>query len=236
MIQHITFANGDMSISGVKCSESALANGCDKTTLYTPRDIDKAFRTKYDDILSEPRGAGYWLWKPYFIEQGLSKLNNGEYLVYTDAGLLFQDNVKHLIASMDSDIMVFGNRWRHGDWCRMDVLKAMGCESETDREQLQASCIILRKSALSVEFVRDWLYFCTLNRYITDDISAIPNEPTFREHRHDQAILTNMAMLYGLTWHWWAAQYSERYKYQYPNDNYPITFQHHRKRNHEWNH
>jgi hypothetical protein len=234
MIQHITYANGDMSISGVKCSESALAYGCDRTTLYTPRDIDKVFRTEHNDIISEPRGAGYWLWKPYVIEQALSKIIIGETLVYTDAGLLFEANVNGLIQSMDSDIMVFGNRWRHGDWCRMDVLKAMGCETRTDIEQLQASCIILRKSIQSIEFVRDWLYFCTLNRYITDDPSTEPNEPTFREHRHDQAILTNMAMLYGLTWHWWPSQYSLRYKHQYPLDSYGVTFQHHRKRNNEW--
>jgi hypothetical protein len=235
MIHHITYANGDMSISGAKCSESALAFGCDRTTLYTPRDIDKAFRAKHNDILSEPRGAGYWLWKPYVIEQALSKIAIGDILVYTDAGLLFEADVNGLIDAMDSDIMVFGNRWRHGDWCRMDVLKAMGCETKTDIEQLQASCIIMRKSNRSIEFVQDWLYFCTLNRYITDDPSTEPNEPTFREHRHDQAILTNIAMLYGLTWHWWPAQYSLRYKYQYPMDQYGVTFQHHRKRNHEWN-
>jgi hypothetical protein len=234
MIQHITFASADMSISGMKCCESALANGCNRTTLYTPKDIDKAFQTKHADILNEPRGAGYWLWKPYFIDLALSSLNEGDYLVYTDAGVTFVNDISHLIGAMDSDIMVFGNRWRHGDWCRMDVLKAMGCAHETNREQLQASCIILRKSTLSVEFVSDWLYFCTLNRYITDDPSSLPNEPTFREHRHDQAILTNMALLYGLTWHWWCAQYSERYRHQYPKDTYPQMFYHHRKRNNEW--
>ena len=234
MIQHITFANGDMSISAMKCCESALFTGCDKTTLYTPKDIDKVFATRHKDILTEPRGAGYWLWKPYFIDLALSKLSDGDYLIYTDAGLFIVNNVSNLIDAMDSDIMVFGNRWRHGDWCRMDVLKAMECERETNREQLQASCLVLRKSDQSTEFIRDWLYFCTQERWITDDPSAVPNDPTFREHRHDQAILTNVAILYGLTWHWWPAQYSDRYRPNYPNDRYPQLFHHHRKRNNEW--
>jgi hypothetical protein len=234
MIHHITFANADMSISGEHCSKQAIRHGCDTTRLYTPDDIDPEFRTAYDHILSEPRGAGYWLWKPYFFARTLATIPDGDYLVYTDAGLDFVNNVKRLIESMDSDIMVFGNLWRHGDWCRMDVLVGMGCERETDREQLQASCIIARKSPQSALFAEHWLRYATHERWITDDPSTLPNEPTFRENRHDQAILTNVAILHGLTWHWWGAQYSGGHRHKYPHDHYPQMFNHHRRRNNEW--
>jgi hypothetical protein len=234
VIHHITYSNADMSISAQKCCESALKMGADRTTLYCPTDIDAQFKSAHESILSEPRGAGYWLWKPYIVEKTISTLSDGEYLVYTDAGVLILNQLSNLIDAMDSDIMVFGNRWRHGDWCRMDVLEAMGCQHHTDREQLQASCIVLRKSETSEQFASQWLYYCTQNRWITDDPSELPNEATFREHRHDQAILTNVALQYGLTWHWWPAQYSEQYRRKYTNDRYPQMFEHHRKRNNEW--
>jgi len=34
---------------------------------YGPNDIDNEFKKKNIEILSQKRGNGYWLWKPYFI-------------------------------------------------------------------------------------------------------------------------------------------------------------------------
>ena len=56
---------------------------------YGPNDIDPDFQKKNKDILSRKRGNGYWLWKSYFINKTLiEKLNEGDYLIYTDACVL----------------------------------------------------------------------------------------------------------------------------------------------------
>jgi hypothetical protein len=233
MIYHITFASADMSISAQKCCESAIKNGANKTTLYTQKDLDPDFVERNKKVLSHERGAGYWLWKPYVIYTHLQTIGDDDVLIYTDAGVEIINPIQHLINAMDSDIMLFGNRWMHGDWCKMDVLDAMGCASYVSSEQLQASCIIVRKSALW--FIRSWLEWSQMDGMIDDSPSVLPNIDTFREHRHDQAILTNLALINGVTFHWWCAQYSERYRHKYPNDKYPVTFQHHRRRNNEWN-
>jgi hypothetical protein len=36
-------------------------------------EIDNDFKTKYNNILSLNRGGGYWLWKPYIINETLKK-------------------------------------------------------------------------------------------------------------------------------------------------------------------
>jgi hypothetical protein len=65
---------------------------------YSPNDIDKVFKEKNKDILSRERGNGYWLWKPYFILKTLKeKLNNGDYLIYTDAQIIYTDKADKLI-------------------------------------------------------------------------------------------------------------------------------------------
>ena len=70
----------------------------DKYYSYGPNDIDKDFKQRNKDILSQKRGNGYWLWKPYFILKTLrEKLNEGDYLIYTDAGILYTNSTDKII-------------------------------------------------------------------------------------------------------------------------------------------
>lgn len=111
-------------------------------------------------------------------------------------------------------------------------------------KQAQASVIFFRVSDYSRAFVAEWLKWCLFDggRLIDDSPSRAPNHPEFREHRHDQAILTTMAYREGIKLHWWPAVYnkggSPEFVYEklpeYAGDDYPVLFSHHRKRNHEW--
>ena len=65
---------------------------------YTPDDIDPEFKKKNEDILNRPRGNGYWLWKPYFLYRTLEeKLDYGDFLIYSDAGILYMDAAQKLV-------------------------------------------------------------------------------------------------------------------------------------------
>ena len=74
--------------------------GVDRVYMYSVSDIDPEFREKNRHILSQPRGNGYWLWKPYFIARTLRLLQEGDYLVYCDAGIYYNASVKKLIHAM----------------------------------------------------------------------------------------------------------------------------------------
>ncbi len=233
-IEHITYGSPNMSISAEKCCQSALEFGCHNSiNLFGSESND--FKTFNNNIYNHIRGSGYWLWKPYIIYRTLFECYADDIVIYTDAGLLFENSVKHLISAMSGDVMVFDNRWKHGDWCKMDVLEAMGCNHPDfiNHTQLQASCIILKNTGFARNFIKEWLCWCMMPGFIDDSPSKLPNIEGFREHRHDQAILTNLAFKYKLQFHWWPVQYCLRYKHQY-TDNYPQIFLHHRKRNNEW--
>ena len=87
----------------------------DEYYTYKYGDIDLNFLKNNKDILSRSRGNGYWLWKPYFILKTFKeKLNKGDYLIYTDAGIFYLDKVEKLInymKSINEDIWV--NRLTH---------------------------------------------------------------------------------------------------------------------------
>ena len=53
---------------------------------YGPEDLSEDFIEKYKDIFKHSRGGGYWIWRPYILRSAINDINDGEYLVYLDAG------------------------------------------------------------------------------------------------------------------------------------------------------
>lgn len=49
-------------------------------------DLGPNFVQRYKDILALERGGGYWIWKLYLIKRWMEDLNEGDFLVYLDAG------------------------------------------------------------------------------------------------------------------------------------------------------
>jgi len=145
----------------------------------------------------------------------------------------------HIIDRMDEDIFFFGNNWNHVDWCKMDVIMAINRgDVSILAKQVQASVIFFRNTQKVRDFVKEWLLYCQMPNFIDDSPSKLLNVFTFQEHRHDQAILTSLQIKHGYKLHWWPASYSDgQFAYdkieQYQNDNYPVIFNHHRKRNDE---
>ena len=78
--------------------KSALEVGeVDVHYAYGPKDLDHEFKHKNKEILSRGRGNGLWLWKPYIINKTIvEKLDYGDYLIYTDAAMIFM-NSSHLL-------------------------------------------------------------------------------------------------------------------------------------------
>ena len=90
--------------------ETAIKWGADRTIAYTPDDIDADFVKKNKKILSEKKGNGLYLWKPYFLNKAYRELKDGDYLIYTDAGSIFINKIQYLIDCMERenlDMMVF---------------------------------------------------------------------------------------------------------------------------------
>ena len=235
MIKHITFASDNMSISAELCRKSALAHGCDVSKIFTPDDLKGTeFYYHNRSILSKSRGVGYWMWKPYFLLREIVSLQRGSFIIYTDAGVEFVNSVDYLIKSMSSYCLLFQNNYKHSEWCKGDV---MAYTPDYTGNQVQASAMIFMAGEKSEKIIMDWLIHCQLPGLIDDSPSKLPNYPGFQEHRHDQAILTSVAVQKNIPLHWWPAQYLDG-KFTYDKngltDNYPVIFHHHRKRNDEW--
>lgn len=228
----VTYHTPDMSISAERCKQSALKNGCDRAIVWTRAALEQTeFYEQNKELLDQPRGSGYWAWKPYIILDALIRFPN-DTIVYADAGVEFIAPVSYITNQMQ-DIWLFGNMYNHRDWCKRDVMDALNIYP--DHNQCQASVIFVRNGARF--FIEEWLGYCTIPALINDDPSVAPNYPGFSDHRHDQALLTCCAYYHGVNLNWWPAVYNNG-AFIYPSDGYtkpyPPLFHHTRKRNHEW--
>jgi hypothetical protein len=227
-----------MSIAAEKCSHSAMAYGCDETNIFTPELIDDTFWAFNQEIFTQDRGYGYWLWKPYFIYLNLLQMKEGDILFYTDAGVEFVNQVDKVLSHMDSDVFLFGNNYEHDHWCKATINDIITDNTYLGTKQVQASAMIFKVTTATRTFVKEWLTWCQMPGFIDDsNTSVLPNNNEFHEHRHDQAILTCVAFNFGIKLHWWPAMYNGGqfvYDKGTYTDTYPVIFHHHRKRNDEW--
>lgn len=235
----ISYASDNMTISQEALTVSAYKYGIDHVISYGRKDIDDNFYLTNKEIFDAERGAGYWLWKPYIINKTINKLNEGDILIYSDAGVRLISDPKAIIHRMDDFIFLFSNGWPHVEWCKADVIdkilgKLFPLTSPYDLisfKQVQASVIFFKVCDATKRFVKEWLLWCQMPGFIDDSPSKEPNYPTFAEHRHDQAILTCLQIKHNYRLHWWPTIYSEHLP---RTDSYPPMFEHHRLRNHEW--
>jgi hypothetical protein len=239
MTHLITFTDDNMTIAADICVASALKNNVQETKIFGPKDIEAKFRKANAAILDQPRGCGYWLWKPYLIDRELKKIKDGDVLIYCDAGVEIVNNVNHVIDRMADDIWLFGNKFQHVHWCKADVFIPILSNQyyNAPNRQAQASVIVIRNSESARVFIKRWLDWCVIPGMIDDSSSKTFNHPEFQEHRHDQAILTCFAIRENIPLHWWPAMYNAghfTYEKTDYNDVYPVLFHHHRMRNNDF--
>jgi hypothetical protein len=170
----------------------------DEYFYYKPDDIDLDFKKKNEDILSRKRGYGYYLWKPYIILKALrEKLNVGDFLVYTDAGIFYLDKVEKLIQFMISnneDIWAERTIFLEKQFSKRDAFILLDADSPIYTNTLQyiSGMQIYKKSNISEIFLEKLLNYSQDKRIITDDPNTLgfPNYDGFIENRHDQTVLS----------------------------------------------
>jgi hypothetical protein len=237
----VTYADHTMTRSKELCISSASKHGCDRFYAHNPDTIAQEFKTLNAEIFSQPRGAGcYWLFKPYIIYKAMIQpsTNEGDIIVYSDAGVEFVNSVRHIIDRMDEDIFFFTNTFKQVEWTKGIIMDTILPEWRDgrydDRMQVQASNIFIRVNDRTKKFFKEYLTYCQLPGLIDDSESPTPNYPTFAENRHDQSILCALQIKYGYKLHWFPTETAHHIHHHTPDDNYPVLFRHHRLRNHEW--
>ena len=199
--------NGHYQSQRQQTISGLTTGGFDRVYSLGFNDLETEFREKHQKILQERRGAGYWIWKPYLILRTLKKLNDCDYLFYCDSAAYFIRDIEPFVRLLEHeqvDMLLCEHeddeRYRNGYWTKRDTFLGMGCDEEVyhSRCQILSGYVFLRKTDRTLQIIGEWLEWCFHYSLLNDEENqyGLPNLDGFIDHRHDQSILTNLAILH----------------------------------------
>ena len=211
--------------------------GFDRVFNASPDLIDGQFKVQHESILSQAKGAGYWLWKPYFILQALYQLQDGDVVMYADAASHFIRSANPLLelsVTYKQDIIPFELDLIESAWTKRDAFVYMNADGMGFQEtrQFLASFIVIRKSAFSMRFMAEYLEYCSNPKILTDqdNLCGLPNYPGFSAHRHDQSVFSLLCKKYQLQGFRDPSQWGNSQASQFSNSSYPQILEHTRQK------
>ena len=163
--------------------------------------IDTEYRRQHEKfMISNPKGFGYWIWKPQIIKQVLSKSNTDDIIVYMDVGFTinqsgkarFQDYLE-ITKENQWKMLSFQNIHTEYKWTKADLatrLRVMDSKEIMKTSQLAAGFMILCATPENKFLVNEWIKISIESnyKYSDDSPSTEPNHPSFIRHRHDASI------------------------------------------------
>lgn len=206
---HITFATRDY-LHSARALQKGVASWGFRTRLYTPRDpVVRELTARYPSIMSQSRGAGYWLWKPAIILDALRRSAENDIVLYTDAGVLFEDDPRRLTDLVKSaPIALFDHpksnegRLAQRNWTKRDCFVLLGADTEEhwNKDQLTSAFVACRNCSDTRSLIEEWYHAATDDRVLTDrpNTMGLPNLDGFVDHRHDQSVLTILAVRHAI--------------------------------------
>lgn len=207
----ITFADRKLAPTLKIIKKEAIDSGFfDEVKVYDDRTFDNEYWNKYHTFYEQnPRGFGYWIWKPYIIKRELERMNDGDVLVYLDAGCKInafgKENYYRYIDYLNTkqDIICFEHQnCSAKQYNKMQLLVHFDLAKDPfflESRQLMAGLLLIKKTEAAVDLITDWYDVMHNNFSIIDDSpSVLPEMPEFIAHRHDQSVFSALCYKYGI--------------------------------------
>jgi glycosyltransferase involved in cell wall biosynthesis len=172
--------------------------------------VDPAWANQHRRFIeSQSCGHGYWLWKPKIIQLMLDLLPENEMLLYLDAGcelnlhgdLRFSQYIDWANLANAVFFSLKGDDYQINQWSKKALLERAGFDLKNYQNltspQIEAGVLFLKNNENTRRLISDWLGLMEENHYhlLSDSLSRNGELPTFKEHRHDQSVLTVLAII-----------------------------------------
>lgn len=227
MFRVVTFADGSPLWKSSarrlakEVAESPLLSRTDISSNYSPlQGPDFQRLVSLDSLKKNPRGSGFWIWKPFLIKHSLENLRDYETgVLYLDAGCTFNSSAaaSKTLVSYFAQAKQFGTLlFELSDqpelkWTKKDLFLRLGVADTalTQSNQRHSTAHFWTPTDLNFKILDDWIAISLEEKfhYLDDSPSRAGNVSGFIEHRHDQSILSTISKFYGIraipdeTWH-----------------------------------
>jgi hypothetical protein len=195
----VTYADGPVVFfkNQNALSARAINKGIDHIHIYRRGHIGADFYEKNKKILSQKRGAGYWLWKPYFILKTMAQYPDNTTIIYADSGVVLTKPLGDLFQLLKQNDMVLVGHGRpvplrfHLKKEAQKILSIEGNQSLLNSQNIWGFFMVIRNTPAMRDFVQKWLALCETEAALTDEpFDPSSQEPGFVHHEHDQSLLS----------------------------------------------
>lgn len=190
-------------------------------SVYNNNNIyDDDFKKKYSYVLNQKRGGGYWLWKYYLINKKIKEIDDGEYIIYCDAGCeLNNKGMKRYYEYLDMlkessyGFLSFPLEWNktaeppplNGCTEKVWTIKQLfeyfniNINSEiANSPQIAGGILIIKKCENTLKILDGYRKVIEYDDKLTTDYyNKINQHSFFRENRHDQSIWGLLRKIHG---------------------------------------
>jgi hypothetical protein len=208
-LHFVTFGDGSPQTRGaaIRLRRQAIKSSIFTTVkaynLKLLRDEFPSFWAKHEEfLLSNRRGLGYFLWKPFLLSSTLAAMEENDFLMYADAGCeiisnetvdlldLFPTEPNVDLAVVPLEAHHTNERWTNKRCCS----HFHNARRFTCLPQMATTFFFVRNTKRARAFGERWLELS-----VVDDCSNLIDRPgsgeskVFEAHRHDQSIFSFLA-------------------------------------------
>lgn len=178
----------------------------DETQFYTDEYLksDTEFWEQHGDFINaNPRGYGYWLWKPYIVKKNLEKMQEGDILLYLDCGceidIRKKNELEKQIENVKTEKYIGSSTHNESEWTKIDLFHILDMVEDKylHSPQRQGGILLFLVCDKIIQMVNKWYSYACYYPNINDSPSSYPNICYFQEHRHDQSIFSLLSKKYG---------------------------------------
>lgn len=216
----ITYGSNAFVHSAKRIIEEAKSlNIFDETQRYDFKDLPLSIQSS--PLFLDKKKGGFWLWKAYVIYDSLSKLKDGDLLVYSDSGCELKNpdgwkaeleilNLKDAIFYQYSENRnyafskfnpAFNDSPKLKYWMKKNLRETFqpifDNEAWLEKNKLMAGFIIVKKTPDTMMLIKQWLDVMILRPdLVADPLLFEKQSSEFSSHRHDQSILSIIVRYY----------------------------------------
>lgn len=170
-------------------------------------DFDEEYKTLFfKEERDKMYAFGFYCWKSWAVKSVMEKMEDGNFLVYADAGCIINNNGADLLIkwlekiSIDNDFIAFQQKYVEEKYTKEDVFLFFKIAHENSKirksGQFFAGAFILRKNKSTAKLVEKWFKLSNYNFQLIDDSIICESSSNFIQPRYDQSIISLLLKSY----------------------------------------
>ena len=205
-LHFITYGDGVFEKNKKKLLNTAMnSNWFTNCEAFGPETLDENFKSKYKNVLSARRIAGYGIWRPYIIKRELTKMAEGDILLYLDAGSTLNIQGKKrfeeyidILKNNESGIISFQMKWIEKKYTTQEIFDYFQVDNNSEianSGQITSCIIMLIKNKNTVNLIDKFYNTISDNALLfTDNYNKKQND-YFVDNRHEQSVFSVLRKL-----------------------------------------